>query len=139
MRHTEQTRQERTSTWYAGPRTQRLWRRPPILDAAALVAFAAIGMLSHDGGFFLAGFVRDALPLLAAWFAVALAVGTYRRPSLRRLILTWAVAVPLAVLVRGVALGRHADAAQAAFLATSMAFTLLFILGLRALAGRVSR
>jgi hypothetical protein len=46
--------------------------------------------------------------------------------------------VPLAVLVRGVALGRHADAMQAAFLATSMAFTLLLLLGFRALFGRLS-
>jgi hypothetical protein len=125
-----------TASLGTSPRRQRLWGRPPVLDAAALVAFAAIGMLSHDGALFLAGFVRDALPLLAAWFAVAVAVGTYRRPSVRRLILTWAIAVPLAVLVRGIALGRHADSMQAAFLATSMAFTLLLILGFRALAGR---
>jgi Protein of unknown function (DUF3054) len=154
MRHTVTASHVRTSKWYrrAGrvhgslepplaspgtrPRRQRLWGQPPVLDAAALVAFAAIGMLSHDGALFLAGFVRDALPLLVAWFAVALTVRTYRRPSVARLILTWAIAVPLAVLVRGIALGRHADAMQAAFLATSLAFTLLLILGFRALAGR---
>jgi Protein of unknown function (DUF3054) len=154
MRHTETARRVRTSKWYRRPRRvhgslepptasagtrsrrQRLWEQPPVLDAAALVAFAAIGMLSHDGALFLAGFVRDALPLLAAWFAVAMAIGTYRRGSVRRLILTWAIAVPLAVVVRGIALGRHADSMQAAFLAASMAFTLLLIVCFRALAGR---
>lgn len=120
------------------PLRHRLWGRPPVLDAAALVVFAAIGMLSHDGSLFLAGFARDALPLLGTWFVVALALGTYRRQSLRRLLLNWGIAVPLAVLVRGVALGRHADAMQAAFLATSMAFTLLLLLGFRALFGRLS-
>ena len=131
MRHSEAARQTRTSKWYrrdgrvhgslepppASPRTrprrQRLWGQPPVL-----------------------GFVRDALPVLGAWFAVALALGTYRRQSLRRLLLTWAIAVPLAVVVRGVALGRHADAMQAAFLATSMAFTLLLVLGFRELFAR---
>jgi Protein of unknown function (DUF3054) len=154
MRHTAAARQIRTSKWYrrngrvhgsleppsASPRTrprrQRLWGQPPVLDAAALVAFAAVGMLSHDRALFLAGFVRDALPLLGAWFAVAFAFGAYRRQSFRRLLLTWAIAVPLAVVVRGVALGRHADAMQAAFLATSMAFTLLLVLGFRGLASR---
>jgi Protein of unknown function (DUF3054) len=154
MRHTQAARQTRTSKWYrrdgrvhgslepptASPRTrprrQRLWGQPPVLDAAALVAFAAVGMLAHDRALFLSGFLRDALPLLGAWFAVAFALGTYRRQSLRRLLLTWAIAVPLAVVVRAVALGRHADAMQAAFLATSMAFTLLLVLGFRALFAR---
>ena len=154
MRHTDTGRHTRTSKWYrregrvhgslepptaspgTRPRRQRLWGQSPVLDAAALVTFAAIGMLSHDGSLFLAGLVRDALPLLGAWFLVALALGAYRRPSLRRLLLNWMIAVPLAVLVRGIALGRHPDAMQAAFLATSMAFTLVLVLGFRALAGR---
>jgi Protein of unknown function (DUF3054) len=156
MRHTERAREAPASKWYrrrgrvhwsleppaapAGTRSRRprLWGQPPVVDAAALVAFAAIGMLSHDGALFVDGFVRDALPLLAAWFAVALAIGTYRRGSNGLLLLTWAIAVPLAVLLRGIALGRHADAMQAAFLATSMAFTLLLILGFRALVGRLA-
>jgi hypothetical protein len=107
-----------------------------IADATALVLFAVVGMLSHDG-ISAAGFARDALPLLATWFGVAAAVGTYRRPSWRTLLLTWAVAVPLGVLLRALVLGRDLDGSQLAFLTTTLVFTLLFLGGLRLAAGRL--
>jgi hypothetical protein len=106
-----------------------------VLDGAAIVVFAVIGMLSHDGAVFATGFARDALPLLAGWFGVALALGTYRRPSRRKLVATWAVGIPLGVLVRGWALGRHADGKQLAFLTTTLIFTGLLIIAFRALGG----
>ena len=40
-------------------------------DAAALVLFAVIGLLSHRGGVSGHGLARDALPLLGGWFAAA--------------------------------------------------------------------
>ena len=100
-------------------------------DGAALLLFACVGLVSHRGGVSATGLARDALPLVACWFAVAAALGTYRRGGPWRLVATWAVAVPLAVLVRALALGHALDGGEAAFLAVSLAFTLLFVLALR--------
>ncbi len=117
--------------------------RPPIAlalaDAAALVLFSVVGLLSHEGGLSAAGLARDALPLLAGWFAAALLFGTYTRRSLRTLLLAWAVGVPLGVGLRALLLGRAFDGREAAFLGVALAFTLLFVLALRAALGLVRR
>ena len=105
-------------------------------DALAIVTFAVVGMLSQDGAVFASGFARDALPLLAGWFGVALAIGTYSTPSRRKLLLTWALGIPLGVLIRGLALGRHADGKQLAFLITTMLFTLALVVAFRAVGAR---
>jgi hypothetical protein len=79
------------------------------------------------------------LPLLGGWVAAALATRLYERPSLRRLLGTWAAGITAGVLVRALILGRHLDAHQAAFLATSLVFTLLFVLALRTAAAAIRR
>ena len=104
-------------------------------DAAAIVAFAVVGLLSHGASF--SAFGRDALPLLAGWFAVGVAVRLYDRPSVKRLLVTWSVGITAGVLVRALILGRHLNGKQAAFLATSLVFTLLFVVVLRAAAAAV--
>jgi hypothetical protein len=109
----------------------------PASAALAIVAFATVGLLSHDHALSVSGYARDALPLLAGWFAAALLVGTYRRPSTRTLLAAWAVGVPLGVLVRALALGRALDGGQAIFLGITLAFTLLFLLAFRAVLGLV--
>ncbi len=79
----------------------------------AILAFATIGQLSHDGHVSLGGYAADALTLLIAWYAVALAT--------RRFVPTWLVGVTLGVVARMVAIGHyHWD--QFAFLAVSLAF-----------------
>jgi hypothetical protein len=107
----------------------RVW---PAADAAALVAFAVVGLLSHHGTLTLAGLAHDALPLLGGWFAAALVFRLYRRPSLSRLLATWACGVTAGVVVRALVLGRSANGHEAAFLGVALAFTLLFVLALRA-------
>ncbi len=104
----------------------------PVADALAIVAFATVGLLSHDHALSLSGYARDALPLLAGWFAAALVVGTYRRPSRRTLLAAWAIGIPLGVLGRALVLGRSLDGDQLVFLAITLAFTLLFVLAFRA-------
>ena len=94
--------------------------------------FAIVGLLSHHAS--ASAFARDALPLLGGWFAAALVTRLYQRPSIQRLLVTWAAGVTAGVLVRALILGRHLDGHQAAFLATSLVFTLLFVLALRAAA-----
>lgn len=108
-----------------------------LADTAAIVLFATVGQLAHDGTLSLAGYGRDALPILAAWVAVAIAVRLYERGGLRRLLATWAVAVPLGVALRGLALGRDLDAGQAAFLGTTLGFVLAFVLLARRAAARL--
>jgi hypothetical protein len=100
-------------------------------DLAALFVFTTVGLLSH--GFELAGYLRDFVPFAVAWLVVGLAVGLYRTGSRARLLLTWIVAVPAAWLVRALVLGHALDGSELAFLATSLAFTLVFVVAARLL------
>lgn len=120
----------------------RLFPRPAVAaacDAVALVAFAVVGLLSHDGAVSGRGLARDALPLLAGWFAAAAALGLYTRPAPARLAGTWLVGVSGGVAVRAAVLGHTNVGKEAAFLGVSLAFTLLFVLAARMLAGPVGR
>ena len=61
---------------------------------------------------------------------------------MRTLLLAWAVGVPLGVALRALVLGRAFEGREATFLAVALAFTLLFVLALRAalnLASHVTR
>jgi tellurite resistance protein TehA-like permease len=51
-------------------------------------------------------------------------------------VLTWLVGVTAGVAVRALVLGRAVNGHEAAFLVTSLVFTLLLVLGCRALAVR---
>jgi len=117
--------------------------RPPgvlaLADGTALVLFSVVGLLSHDGAVSASGLARDALPLLVGWFAAALLFRTYRRRSVRALLLTWIVGVPLGVALRAVVLGRAFEGREAAFLAVALTFTLVFVLALRIVLGFVRR
>ena len=106
-----------------------------LADALALLLFTTVGLVSH--GFELAGYVRDALPLEVAWFAVALAVRLYPRGSWRRVLLCWIASVPLAWFVRALVLGRALDGRELAFLGITLVFTLLFLGGARAVVAAV--
>lgn len=107
-------------------------------DLLALVAFTTVGLLSHDRAVSASGYARDLLPLAAAWGLVALALGTYRRRSTPRLVATWALGVPLGILIRAAALDRSLDGKEAAFLGVALAFTALFVTGLRLAIGLIS-
>ena len=71
----------------------------------------------------------------AAGSPSALATRLYERPSLRRLLATWAVGITGGVLVRALILGRHLDGHQAAFLALARLHS-LFVRSSRARAAR---
>ncbi|HEX6457531.1 MAG TPA: DUF3054 domain-containing protein [Thermoleophilaceae bacterium] len=105
-------------------------------DAIAIVLFAAIGQLSHHGGVSLAGFAHDALPILAGWFAAAAVFGAYRPPGKRAFLLTWLCGVTAGVALRALVLGRSINGHQLAFLIVALGFTLLLVLGCRALISR---
>jgi Protein of unknown function (DUF3054) len=111
-------------------------RPPPRLaaasDTAAILLFVTIGLLSHRRGLGPSGYARDALPFLGSWFVAALVCGLYARPGFWRLPSTWAIAVPAAVLVRALVLGRRFGGSEAAFLAVSLVTIGILVLGLRA-------
>jgi hypothetical protein len=109
------------------------------LDLAALVLFVLAGMRNHHTGSQAEIFVRNAVPVLIAWVVVSLAVRTYRPPSLRRLALTWIVAVPVGLLVRTAWVGSPTGGRIAVFLGVGMAFTGLFLLIGRALGAAAGR
>jgi hypothetical protein len=114
-----------------------LTARFALADAAAILLFTTIGLISHDA-LSPEGYARDALPLLGCWFAVALALRLYRRASWRRLLACWILAIPLGVLVRALVLDRALDGDQAAFLGVTLAVSLVFLTGLRRLVAAVS-
>jgi hypothetical protein len=115
----------------------RLFPRPALAaacDAVAVLAFTVVGLLSHHGGVSAGGLARDALPLLAGWFAAAGLLRLYRDPSSGRLVATWACGVTVGVVARALALGHTHVGTEAEFLAVSLAFVLVFVLAARLLA-----
>jgi len=106
-------------------------------DAAAIVLFAIVGLANHKEGFTTAGLARNTLPILGVWFAIAPFVGTYKRPGLKTLLYTWAIAVPVGVAIRGVALHRAASGSQVTFGIVTLLVTLTFLSAWRAVASRL--
>lgn len=104
-----------------------------VSDGVAILAFTILGVVSHRGSLPPSALVENAVPLLGGWFAAAFAFRLYGRPTSRALLLTWAVGIPVGVLVRAAALGRLEEPRQLAFLATTLVLSLVFVLGARAL------
>lgn len=103
------------------------------IDGAAILAFTIAGVVSHRGALPPSALAEDALPLLAGWFAASLLFRLYSRRTTRALLQTWAVGIPLGVLLRAAALGRLGEPEQLAFLITTLVLSLVFVLGARAL------
>jgi hypothetical protein len=102
-----------------------------VADAAALLAFVAVGLRSHRIGAIPEVAARNLVPLAASWALVSLAVGTYRRRDL--------VAVPLALLARTWWVGSPRGARIAVFLAVGLVFTLVFLAIGRTVAAAITR
>ena len=92
-------------------------------DAIAITLFAVIGLASHHEGESLAGVVRNAGPMLAVFFPVALVMGTYRRPGLRTLAPAWLVGVVGGVLLRAAILGHGYDRSTFTFMGVTLVVT----------------
>ncbi len=109
-----------------------------VADAVALIAFVVMGLRGYQGRT-VEGFLRNAIPLLGAWFLVAWAAHTYHRPGWRSLLKNWIVAVPIGLLVRTVIVGSPRGARILVFVAVGLAFTLLLLIVGRLLARMLSR
>jgi hypothetical protein len=103
-------------------------RAAATIDAVALLAFVVVGVVQHRG-VVLPGLLRTGIPLLVAWFLVALLVGTYRRTGWITMLVTWVVATPLGLLARSVIRGGPWGRGLLEFGAIAMGFTLLFLVG----------
>ncbi len=111
----------------------------PLADLLALLLFAATGVYSHHGALAFKDLLRAAWPFLLAWVLVAPFTGTWRDARLAPLVITWAIAVPTGWLVRLVAYAEPLDGTRLLFLATSLGFSLPFLLLFRLLAGGFRR
>jgi hypothetical protein len=118
-------------TWFGGAEPGARGRRsaPALRDLAsdgvAILVFVTIGQVSHHGHVSVAGYAEDALPLLAAWFAVAWLAGG-------RFLPTWLAGVSAGVLLRAAIL-RHWYPRELAFWLVAVA-----TIGLFAGAGRLA-
>jgi len=95
-------------------------------DLVALALFIGAGMRSHGAASPVSVFVRNAVPIASCWLLVAVIARTYRPPSLSRLAVTWALAVPMAVAVR--VWWTDSWESGLVFLGVAAAFTMLFLL-----------
>jgi hypothetical protein len=97
------------------------------VDLVALASFVIVGMRSHRTASQLEIFGRNAVPIGAAWIVASLLLRTYRPPTLTRLFLTWAVAIPVGVVLRSAWTGSPDGDDLFVFGAVAMTFTLAFL------------
>lgn len=110
-----------------------------VADAVALMVFVLAGIRSHHEVGALDLFLRNAVPLEVAWFAVSTLSGAYRRPGIRTLLWTWIVAVPAGLVVRSIWVGSPSGSRLLVFVGIGLAFTLLFLLAGRGVAALIGR
>ncbi|MBM3449649.1 MAG: DUF3054 domain-containing protein [Armatimonadetes bacterium] len=96
-------------------------------DALSLVAFSLVGRAHHAASLVGADLLGTLAPFLLAWFVVAAVVGTYRDGGVRRLLANWAIAVPIAVVVRQSLRGQPFSATFWQFLVVALVMTLGFL------------
>jgi hypothetical protein len=109
-------------------------------DVVALVVFTVIGLVNHEDGVTVRGLLEVVGPIVVVGAVGAGAFGTYRRPSIRTLLPTWAVAVPLGILIRKALFHEPARwSSTGVFIVLALAFSLLFLLAWRLLARFVLR
>jgi hypothetical protein len=97
-------------------------RKPAAWDAAALLVFVVVGVLTHGAS--AGAFFRDAACILGGWFAAAFVFQVYVRSGRWRLTVTWLVGVSGGVLIRAAIVGHIAYD----FWGVALAFTALFVL-----------
>lgn len=113
--------------------SSRLRTAAPVIDLACLALFVLIGRGRHDISDGIGWFFGVLWPLALGWFAAAIATRLYTdtsRPWLR-LTGTWVFGMTLALVVRGLVLGRQPVSTFALVL---FAFVALEIFGWRLIA-----
>jgi len=106
-------------------------------DAAALLAFAAIGRAQHGESLAVGALLGTAWPFLAGWGVGAVATGALAAPARAdapaaaagRAAKAWAVATPVSLALRALATGHPPEKA---FIAVSAGVTLVMLVAWRA-------
>jgi hypothetical protein len=102
-------------------------RKAAAWDAAALLVFVVVGVLTHGAS--AGAFGRDLACILGGWFAAAFVLRLYVRGGWWRLAATWLPGVSIGVLLRAAIVGHVAYD----FWGVALAFTALFVLAARGL------
>jgi hypothetical protein len=89
------------------------WSELALAGTVAVVVFATVGQINHEGGVSVGGYAADLVPVLASWLVAAAVT--------RRFVPTWLVGVTLGVVIRMVVL-RHYHWNQLSFLAVALVF-----------------
>ncbi len=113
----------------------RLWILG-LVDGVSLLVFTWVGVTVHRSAPGASLVFYDLGPFLGVWFVLVPVTSVYRRPGWRSLVRHWLLAIPLAVLVRQVFLGRPLDRAALVFLVMALVFTGLFLAAGRVVAAR---
>jgi hypothetical protein len=105
-----------------------------LLDAVAVLGFAAIGLRTHDRAWTIGGVVETAAPFLIGVAAGWLLVGAWREPDdLRRGLGVWAATVAVGVVLRRFVFDQGT---AITFVLVAACFLALFLLGWRLAARR---
>lgn len=96
-------------------------------DVGALLAFALIGLASHEEGIGARGLLRDWVPIAVCYAGAAVLAHAWTRPGWVTLLRAWLVGITAGVLVRGVALGREPGRSQLQFLAVTLTVSLVLL------------
>lgn len=106
-----------------------------VADAALVLLFVVIGRASHNEGEVLSGTLAVAAPFLIALAIGWLVVRAWRQPlSIRTGILVWLATWTIGMILRHTVFDRGTDVS---FIIVAGLFTGLFIVGWRAVAGRL--
>ncbi|RIK07241.1 MAG: hypothetical protein DCC49_10440 [Acidobacteria bacterium] len=108
-------------------------------DLAAISLFVPLGVRSHNSAITFAVIARNLLPLIVSWVVVAFILDTYKKGGIWRLLLTWLIAVPIALLVRAALLGRVFTTVTAVFIPIAMSAILGLLAAWRVIAWLVWR
>ncbi|WP_232527933.1 DUF3054 domain-containing protein [Microbacterium suaedae] len=113
------------------------WILAAVLDVVLIVAFAAIGMVNHEGGFTVPGLVGVAWPFLVGAGVGWIVCLAWRVPAapLRVGLPVWILAVALGMGLRVVTGGGFA----VSFLLVTAVVLAAFLVGWRAIAALVAR
>jgi hypothetical protein len=104
----------------------RLSRAFLVGDVVAVLVFLVIGLDRH-GEDVLSRFAALAGIFVGAWLVTAWLLGTYREPTYARLVLTLALAIPLAVLVRAALVQAWTTEQVVTFAAVAFVFATMFV------------
>ena len=72
----------------------------PIGDGAVFAVFTVIGLMSHNDSFTPYHFLRNCIPLILAWYLIAVILDTYGKGGALRVAANWLLAVVAGVAVR---------------------------------------